>query len=176
MQRILTKREKIILYVTAGVVIFSIIFNFLISPLLQKTQSLNKEINVTGLKLRKYIQLLSNKDNIQNRYNEFVAGKNSTYENKDPLVAALSVLEGMAKDAGVRIIDIRPQASQRLDLYKEILIDLRTEASMESYIKFLYNIESSLSLLKIKKFQLNTKPNSQFLEGNFSISRISLPE
>jgi len=170
----MTKREKLILFITIAVVIFGIVFNFFIAPILKESQRLNSEINITTAKLRRYLGLISKKESIQNKYDKFITGKNLSQESKDPFVVALSLLEDMAKDANIRIVDIRPQTSKNLDLYKEIVVDLRTEGDIESYLKFLYSIENSLTLLKIKKFQLNSKPNSQLLEGNFSVSQISL--
>lgn len=176
MQKILAKREKIILSITVGVIIFSIVFNFLIAPALKKAETLNKEINIIRIKLKKYMRLLSQKDYIQQKYNKFTAGLNLSSASKDTTVSVLSVLEALAKDANIRIIDIRPQTIKNLDLYKEIIVDLRAEGSIEGYLKFIYNIENSLSLLRIKKFQLTAKPTTQALEGSFSISQLSLTE
>jgi NhaP-type Na+/H+ or K+/H+ antiporter len=174
MQRILTKREKIILYITIGVIIFSIIFNFLILPVLTKIGLLNKEINLTQTRLKKYTQLLSQKDYIQSKYNKFISRVGVSGRRQDTLVDALSELENLAKEANIRIIDIRPQTPGNINLYKEIIIDLRTEGTMEGYLKFIYNIENSLLLLRIKRFQLNAKPATEALEGSFSISQISV--
>ena len=176
MQRILTKREKIILYITVSMIIFGFVFNFVITPVLKKSELLNKRIEITRTKLRKYILLLAQKDYIQQRYKNFSSRLTLSDANKSTSVTSLSVLEALAKDARLRIIDIRPQTPENLELYKEILIDLRTEGSQEGYLKFFYNIENSLALLRIKKFRLNTKPNTQTLEGNFSISQILLSE
>lgn len=176
MQKILAKREKIILCITIGVVIFSIVFNFLIAPVIKKAETLNKEINIIRIKLKKYMRLLAHKDYIQEKYNKFTSGLNLSSASKDTTVSSLSVLEALAKDANIRIIDLRPQTIKNLDLYKEIIIDLRAEGTIEGYLKFIYNIDNSLSLLRIKKFQLNAKPNTQALESNFSISQLSLTE
>lgn len=177
MYRILTKREKIILYCTVGVVLLSIIFNFFLSPIIAKNENLNKEINFTKTKLKKYVRLLSQRDAIQSKYAKFANTLSSAGEQKDALVSALSELENLAKNANIRIIDLRPQQQAKtLDLYQEILINLRTEGAMEGYLEFIYNLENSLSLLRIKKFQLTAKPNTQTLEGSFSISQISVLE
>jgi Tfp pilus assembly protein PilO len=176
MLRIISKRERIILYLTTGVILFSLVFNFLISPLLKRQGSLNKEINITRLRLKKYLRLLNQEDEIKNKYNKFASGKNLTNETQDAAVSALSALETLARDSGIRIIDVRPQSAKAVDLYKEIFIDLRTEGAIEGYLKFLYNVENSLTLLRIKRFQLNAKPNSQLLDGSFSVSQLSLPE
>jgi hypothetical protein len=79
-------------------------------------------------------------------------------------------LEALAKDAGINIVDIAPQPAQdQSGKNNEVGIDLKTEGQVEGYLKFIYSMEKSLSLLRIKRFQLNVKPNSQLLEGNFSI-------
>lgn len=174
MHRILTKRERVILYLTISVIIFSIVFNFVLTPILKRNELLNKEINIAKIKLKKYLRLLSKKDYIQNKYNKFVSGVNLSDTGKDTLVDALSELENLAKQANIRIIDIRPQGAKNINLYKEILIDLRTEGAIESYLKFIYNIENSLSLLCIRRFQLTARPNTQTLEGSFSILQISV--
>lgn len=165
MIKILTRREKIILSLTIGVILFAISFNTLINPVLTRNDTLNKEIELTRTKLSKYLRLLSQKDNIQHT---LIPGQPA-----DRLVNALSELENLAKQANIRIIDLRPQTPKTLALYKEVPIDLRTEGTLEGYLNFIYDLQNSLFLLKIKRFQLNAKPNSQTLEGIFSISQLS---
>lgn len=91
-------------------------------------------------------------------------------------MSILSELELIAQQSGVSIIDIRPQLPKETSAYKEIYIDLRAEGSMQAFLKFIYDIENSLSLLRIKKLQLIAKPNSSILEGIFSISELSVTE
>jgi hypothetical protein len=95
---------------------------------------------------------------------------------QDSLVAALSELQNLAKNAKIRIIDLRPQqvAKTNKKSGKEITIDMRAEGSMEGYLKFIYDIENSLWVLHIKKFQLLAKNNSSALEGVFTISQVSV--
>jgi hypothetical protein len=175
MQKIITKREKIILYTAAGVVMISVVFNLLIDPLLKRREIVNKQTEIVRTKLKKYIWLLSQKDYIQDKYKESASGLNLS--NNGASITILSALESLAKDANIRIIDIRPQAAGSVfGSYKEAAVDLRTEGNMEGYIKFLYNIENSLLLLRVKRFQLNAKSKSLALEGIFSISQLSLTE
>lgn len=175
MRPLLTKREKLILYITVCVIGLSVAFNLFIAPILKEDDSLNKEINITRAKLRKYISLLSQKESIQNAYNKFFATFKMPAPQENTVVAALSELENLAKAAGINIIDIKPQMPKSLALhYREVLVDLKTEGSIGGYLKFIYTIEKSLSLLRIKRFQLNPKPNTQSLEGNLLISQLSL--
>lgn len=174
MQKVLSAREKGILYFTISIVAFSIVFNFLIAPLLKKNDTLNREIELTRMKLKKYLGLLGQKENIQNKYSKLAQELDFSYLNENNIVTTLSKLEDLAKNANIRIIDIRPQGAAGGSLpYKALTIDLRTEGEMEGYLKFIYNLENSLLLLKIKRFQLSSKSNAQSLEGSFTISQIS---
>jgi len=173
MQRILTKREKLIFYFTAVIMVFGAGFNFLIIPVLNKYDSLNKEISISRAKLAKHLRLLSQKEGIQNKYSKF-SSKFKFSAQQDAYLTVLSELENLAKNANIRIVDLRPQrAVGNKRAYSEILIDLRAEGDIAGYTRFIYDVENSLLLLKIKKFQLNAKPNTPALEGVFSILQIS---
>lgn len=173
MKRILSGREKIILYITVGVVLFSAVFNIFLLPVLDKNARLNQKINSTTEKLKKYAQLMLEKERIEAEYGRFAATSGVSRE-ADTSVSALTELENLANSAQIRIIDIRP-SSAKIQKAKGLIIETRLEGTMDQFMKFIYNIEQSISLLAIKKFQLNAKPNSAVLEGVFSIAEFSLP-
>lgn len=173
MPQMISKKEKIFLYLTIGIIALSIGLNFIVIPFLNRNEALNQEIYINKAKLNKYTSLLRQKANIQDKYNKNsarFAGKNVALNKTD---SALSGLDNLAKTADIRILDMRPQGISKS---KELIIDLKTEGGMENYLKFLYNFEYSMPLLRVKKFQLNAKPNTQFLEGSFTISQSLIME
>jgi len=172
MQKVFNKREKTTLYLTVGVIISAVFFNFVIIPLLNKNDLLSKEINVSRAKLQKYLWLLSQKDYIENKYSKFSSLGNNKSSKDNSLVGVLSELEDMAKNSGIKIIDIRPGANMENNS-KTISADLRAEGKMEGYLKFMYNIENSFSVLRIKEFQISSRPNNPLLEGNFTIQKLA---
>ncbi len=176
MAKVLTRREKGIFFTTVAVVVFSLIFHFLIAPVINDNDILNKEISVAQSKLSKYLRLLSQKDNIEKAYNQFSSALNIKDAQDDKQVEILTELERLAKEANIRIIDIRPSLNvfSGSSAYKETLVDFRAEGNMTGFTKFIYEVENSLSLLQIKKLQLTTRSNLQGLEGSFSISQLSL--
>lgn len=173
MQKVISNKEKVFLYLTLGVIVLSAGLNFIIIPFLSRNEALNQEIYINKAKLNKYVFLLRKKAIIQDKYNKIstrFAGKNVELNKTD---SVLSGLDSLAKTADIRILDMRPQGILK---NKELVIDLKTEGEMENYLKFLYNFKYSLPLLRIKKFQLNAKPNTQSLEGVFTISQLSIVE
>lgn len=174
MTKILSKREKAILYVTIAIVIFVVGFNFLAAPLLTKNEALNKEINALKTRLQKYLYLMERKDDIHSKYNRLFVNLKVSDSSEDGLVSSLSELEKLAKVSNVRILDIRPQSGSRsAAIYREDIIELKAEGTMEEFLKFIYNIENSSLLFKIRRLYLNVKFNTPSLEGVFSIARIS---
>ena len=172
MQRIFSKREKAILFVTIGVLLFSIIFNIMIMPILERNSGLDKEIAYTRSKLNKYLWLLSQKQNLQEKFSRFSSGASfSGGRQKDMQVATLAELETMARDSGVVIVDIRPQGRAETQAKAESIIDLRCEATMQGQMRFIYKLENSPLLLRIRRCQFTAKPNSQNLEATFSLSQ-----
>ena len=175
MPKVLSKREKLIVYLTIGVIAFAILSNAVIIPLFNKNEELNKQIAYSKIKLVKYLRLMNQKDAIQNIFTQFSRNAKLSDNKEDRIIEVLSEIETLAKTASVRIIDLRPQsAAKDASSYKELIVDLKAEGSVEGFMKFIYDLENSLSLLKIKRFQLSSKPNSQLLEANFSISQLSL--
>jgi len=173
MPRLLTKREKVISYLTLAVVIFSIGFNFVLAPIFKRIDTLNKETGIVRFRLKKYLQLIREKSSLENKYRNFTSGLNLPEQGGAGVSAPLA-LEAIAKDANIRIVDIRPQNTSSRGVYSESIIDVRTEGDIEGYLKFFYNVENSLYLLKINKFQLSAKPAGTLLEGSFSISQLVL--
>lgn len=170
MQRILTRREKLILYLTAGVIVFALAYNYLLAPFEQRNASLNKSIVLAGGKLNTYHRLLAQKEHLREKYNKFYSSFAASGREADTVVGALSQLENLAKEANIYIVDIRPQTSAGANPQGEVIINLKAEGAVEGYLKFIYSIEHSALLLKIRKFQLSAKPNSQALDGSFSVS------
>lgn len=167
----LHQREKNILYLTIAVVIFALLFNFIVWPLFTKSENLSRQIKVNRAKLGKYLWLLDNKEMIRQEYARYIPPASDAGQQKDPLVSALKELENLAKNAGIKIIDLRPQAGSGSGdgPYRQAVIDVRTEGTMDNYLKFFYSIENSLSLMKVQSFQLTQRSDSGLLEGSFSI-------
>ncbi len=177
MKNIFTKREKSIFFAIIAFLIFLMLFNFIALPLLEKNSELNKRIRDRRTKLETYLQLLSQKDFIEKRARELSLDfTTDTFREEGPL-AAMSILQGLTRSADVKIIEIRPQTvSKAVSASQALAIDLKTEGDIQGYLLFVYTLENSPFLLKIKKLQLTAKPNSSYLEGIFVITQPPLSE
>jgi hypothetical protein len=175
MQKVMSRRERIILYVTIAVVALSVVFKVFFAPLLARMQTLDRDIALTGEKINKYSRLLAQKDSLRSRYNDLISQMGTPEgQKKDTLVNALRGLENIARSAQIRIVDIRPQASGSQGSSKEVLIELKSAGSMEGFLKFIYDVQSSLLLLRVKKFELSAKGKAGNLEAVMTIAASTL--
>lgn len=169
MQKIFNKRERLIFYVTVGVVGFALVFNFLLVPVLSRFENLNRQIRSLRQKLNKYTVLVSQKEFLESRYAQFSPFSVEGTGVNGPL-SSLAQLESMAKNSGIRIIDMRP-GGMTAKGRSETLIDLRAQGSVENYFNFIYELENSLTLMRVKGLQLNARPGTSDLEATFSIAQ-----
>ena len=171
----LTKRERVIFIFAAGVIAFSLILNFIILLTLDRFRALNQEINSCKLNLKKSLRLLAKKQAIQEDYNQVSSVVRLQAGQEEMVAIVLSQLEQISGKVGLRIIDVRPQRSNDLGRYKEILVELKQEGNIDGFMRFIYDIENAPYLLKIKKIQLNSKATADILQAKLIISKIFLP-
>jgi hypothetical protein len=175
MKNFLSKRELVFVYLTIAVIGLSLCIRFFIMPLSSRNSQLNQEIALSTAKLKKYLTLIRNKPVLEEKLSHFAAPSNDAMPLKtDSVLHSLTEIEQCALNAAIRIIDIRPQSPRAEKLYKETLVELKTEGQLENYLKFIYSLENSLSLLRVKRLQLNARSSSQNLEGILLVSKISI--
>jgi Tfp pilus assembly protein PilO len=173
--KVLTKRERFLLYFTVGIISFAVVFNFILAPIIERFNKLNQEIASTSVKLERYLRLLSEKEKIKNSYSKITSYAKIEGSEEEILAIILNELENLSRQAGLHITDVRPQVTRDIGVYRELNIELKQEGEIEGFLKFIYDLENSSHLLRIKRLQLNSKVAGQFLEGNLLVSKIFLP-
>jgi len=168
----LSDREKVILIFTCGLFVLVVIINLFLVPVLRRNDAMNRELALVRHRLAKNAALLERKDSLTVNYRKFFAGYDSP---ADTPVQVLSMIEKMALDSGSRIIDIRPQGAKSAKSGRETQIDLRIETDMQACLKFLYAMERSSAVLKVRRMQLSAKPGSA-LEASMTIAQLETQE
>ena len=166
-----------ILIATGAIILSSVVFSVFLDPFFSKNEELDRQIKVTRLKLEKYLNLLDRKEELGKKYEKYASFSGQAAEVQDALVSALAELEGLTKESGIHIIDIRPEAApKKTGALKEVIIELKSEGALEGLLRFVYGLENSPSLLRIKKLQVDAKSGSTDLEARFTISQTNLSE
>jgi len=170
----LNKREKNLLGATLLVVSSALLYKFIIDPIFSRWVNLNDEIESKINILKKDSGILSKYKILEAEYAELSKYVKSAKGEKADASDILSYVENISKNDSCCIVNIKPIGTRNLSSYKEVLIDITVEATMEQFSKFLYDIENSKNmLLRVKQFNINSKTGQAgTLKGTFLVSKI----
>lgn len=172
MNKLFSSRERLIFIVTASVIVFFAFFCFFFLPVFEKNSALDREIRLMLSKYKEYQRLILQKDLIRLQAESFPSLFKKTSKGVEVQESALFELQNLAKNADLKLVDIRPQSVKASSASNESIVDLKTEGSSVAVLKFFYDIETSSSLFEIKSFLLKSKLNSPSIEATFSISEL----
>jgi hypothetical protein len=154
----LSKKEKVIFYITVTLVSLTLLDRLIISPVFFKIRALNKEIQNKETNIKVNLRILAQKDKILSesvKYSSFLGDSKNNAD--DQVTSVLRDIETLANKSSVYLVDMKPGNVKEFGSTKKILVNLNCEAQMEQLIDFMYNIENSDNLLSIEKYQLTPK-------------------
>lgn len=164
-----TPRERRMLALMAGAIgvwlLYWIIAGLLINPLKESRTLLAKRESA----LREMLIMRSDYQRIQAQ-----VGALERSIQAGPRGNVLSRLETMANQAQVKdkITSMDPKSAPPNDLYKEDVIEIRlANVNLKQLVDYLYRIENSNQLLKIKRLRIKVRnDDAKLLDVNFRVS------
>lgn len=153
----LAKRERILLYATTVVILVALLQRFAFHTLNNKLKNLNRDILMQGKALRKGLRVYNLREQILNDYSKY--GDQLRAEGSDEEITArlLKEIEKLARKSKSYLVDIKSHSSKKTSYYKKFIIEIKTEATLEELVKFLYYLDKSPFSLRVEKLALTTK-------------------
>ena len=171
-----SNREKTILYAAVAFVLVMIVDRLILNPVLFKLQFLDAEIELKSAQIQADLHVLAQEARIAEATKRY-----AKYSIKDLSVGEITTLllkeiGDLTNKASVYLINIKPAGIKGEDLYKKYYVDLSCEAKMDQIIEFMHSIESSNSLLKIEKYNINPKEEDRTISRcTMMISKTAIP-
>jgi len=153
----LSKREKKFFY--AALFAISVIFidRLIISPVIMRIDTLNKEIYQKQSAINKYLLILAQKEKIKQWTNKLSVFLDNLNKPSDDITSVLKEIEKLANKSAVYLVDMKPGGVHQQGAFKKYVVNLNCEAQMQQLVEFMYNIESSYHLLTIEKYEITPK-------------------
>jgi Tfp pilus assembly protein PilO len=172
----LSKKERVGILAALAVIMVVLVDKLVISPVGDKVQRINQEIKFSEKKLSRDLRNINNKDAIESEYRKYKNYvKKSSASDEEDVANILGEIEGLARSAGVNLVDIKPQATKQADFYKEYAIAVEVEGTMEQVITFLHNLNSSTQLLRAVKLRIGLKDKeSSLIKASLLVTKISV--
>ncbi|MCM8781670.1 MAG: type 4a pilus biogenesis protein PilO [Candidatus Omnitrophica bacterium] len=169
-----TKRERLFFIITLCIILGVLAYIFVLEPVYKKWNQLRLEAESARIRLFKDIKLLASKESLEKaygRYKDYIQKEENTGQE---IASVLREIETTALNCGVKITSIKPKGEKQLKNYRKFTIELISEAKINQFLKFIYDLESSKKLLKVERLVLSLKgAQSDLLKGTLIIRKIS---
>lgn len=170
-----TKGERILFTVTVSVISILGFYVFILEPLYKKWSQFDIELGSANARLFKNLRLLANKEVLEREYDKYKDYIQRADSGEEEMASVLKEIENVASSCGVKITSIKPKDTKQLKNYKKSTVELVSEAKINQFLKFIYELEGSKKLLKVERFILSLKSSqSDILKGTLVIRKISL--
>lgn len=171
-----SKREKSILYFAIVIITGIVLYSMALEPLWKKWKDLNESISNKEIQIIKNLKIMAQKDTISRLYDQYAENIKMKGSEEEETATILREIENIARMSSTRIIDIKPHKVQDMDFYKEYTIELEAEGDVSNLSRFIYELQSSKQILKVKHLRLNPKDDTgSVLKGYMIVSKILIP-
>jgi Tfp pilus assembly protein PilO len=121
---------------------------------------------------------MRDKDEIDKEYAKYEAQLRSRGSDEQEMTYILNGLERIARNARIKIVNIKPKPPQEKEFYRSYLVEIETESDMHSLMKFIFDVKNSPLLLRIDKLSLSSKSSrtGAVIRASMLISKLSLKQ
>lgn len=172
----LSYRERYGIYFAAIVVIGVISYIFVVEPMWTKWQEFNNTIANKEAQLLKNRKILAQEDDISKLYDKYAGDIKMQGSVEEETATILREIENIARSSKTYITDIKPQRVQDMEFYKEYFIELEAEGDISNIAKFIYDLQNSKQILKVRYLRLNPRDDTgDVLKGYMIVTKILIP-
>ncbi len=169
----LSKREKYIVYISITIIVAVFFDRAVLHPLANRIKKLNREILLQEKRLERSLYILSQENLVvseHKKYTQHVKQSRSDEEEKSEL---LSEIEKLARKSSVFLRDIKLDLTEKIGPYKQYTVAIEIESKIDYLVDFIYQVENSPRLLRVKNFYLTPKKKkSSVLKAQVTITEL----
>ena len=171
----LLKNKGVLIYCLAGVLGCWFVVKVVFGPFHGKLTNLSAQATIGKERLEKGFNLIENQEAINREYNKYMTYFSlQNVTDKEAVATLLKEVEILSREAGVTIMDMKPQEEAESDkISKQYQINIKAEATMEELIKFLYSLYNAKYLFSIEKLVLAPK-NEGASDLNITLSLVGV--
>ena len=151
-----TRRERIIMTLTAIVLSILALDRFVLTPLLEKYWAVGAEKQRLLADMRRAERLLSTRRQVDSKWRHILASGLQC----DPAAAESQMMHALrdwSEDAGLRLSSLKPQRPTTDAELQEITFDVIADGPMSSISRFLWRLTTAAIPVKLKAVELRSR-------------------
>lgn len=153
----LQARERLLVAGSGFVLLVVVLDRLVLAPWLSHAQTVRAGIDRMEHALQTGARLLERKDQVlaeRERYGRYVR---PVVADDLQVAALIKEIEELARQSHVHVGEINPSAVETTGVGKHYVLDVQLECTLEQWVEFVYQIESSTSLYEVARASLERK-------------------
>lgn len=173
----LGKRERVIFYVTAGIISLLVLDRTVVSQIWTRREQMDQKIKAQEELIRSSLIIATQEEKILKESKYYAPYFSEPESEEKEITAFLKEVENYAKDSSVYVVDIKPSGKKQRDASStQYFLKMEFEALMDQLLHFFFVVENTHGLLKIEDYQIQPKTEgSSIVSCTLSISKTIIP-
>ena len=158
----LAPRERMLLAVCACIVAVAFVDRLAVEPIRIRFGEISRETRSSEAQLRGNDLILIQRARIATEYErvkDYVEAATADPGATDS--AMLTEIEKLASSCGVSMLERRAQSVEEKDFFREHTVRVEVEGSMGGVMQFLYKLQASRQLLRVRRIDLGPSPKNR---------------
>ncbi len=169
----MTKREKMLFYITVSVVAIWAGQKYVVQPILDSKAVFGNKYASSIAKLEKYQKLVDGENIIKDKFSKIASNVGVSGSIDEEIAKFLTEIESIAGLSGVAIYEIKPASEDETDIYIKLQSDMEIEGDISEILDFMRKIKNSASLMAAEKLTLSAKQSgSSLIKCRILVSKV----
>lgn len=175
----LSLRERGLFFLTSGIIAAALLVSLVLDPLASRWKKTAEALSSQTLRFEKYRRLLSQRERIEKRFSQVAAQVKMQGSQEEEMASFLSFLEQIAGKAGLPLKELRPRPVTSQGDFRVFLVEVSAEGKMDQMTRFLYELQTATSAIRVNRMQLAVKGGSlgetDAVEARLTLSTLHMP-
>jgi hypothetical protein len=170
----LSIRERTWLFLGVVLVVIAGIDRLVLTPVRNKGRRMDLQITVRKTELASYQHRAAQKAAYRNALDAYASYTRRVGSDEKETSRVLGTLEGLATDASVVLVDMKPRDPQDQAGFRRFAVEIEAESTPDQLIRFLRRVNATSDALRVDKLQVSAKERgSPFLRTSALISKLA---
>jgi len=160
----LKKKELFLAVIVGLLLVMFIVQKGIIQPMVSKAREKTDEIAAKEKQFAKMLRISASDDIIESKFEEFKTFIEASGSEEEKLAEAMRKIEELARKSKISLQDVKPEGMVELEFGgKQKTIRIITNGTQESFLRFVYLLESCDLAFSVSKLDMKVKSEESAL-------------
>ena len=171
----LKPRERLLATGSGVILLMLLLDRLVLNPWLNHARTVRKEIQTMEQALNHYGRLLARKQYVLAQHERYQRYLRSPLPDELQMASLLKEIEGLAEKSQIQLAEVKPLAPEGTGATRRYSLDVTFECTLEEWVNFLIELESSPSLFQVVRSTLATQADvPDRLRGTLRVASAAL--